>query len=214
MLVYLKLHTSRDRAIPESDLCLATPYLHYMSLSPVDSLTRQTATHLISLYQTRISPHKGFACAYRVLYGSESCSQYIKRTIQAYGVWQSLPLIRERFQDCKNANQRLKHRSQAQSHPQFAAIGVEQASPDDPLAGNTPPETLDPNSPNAKNDTGQSAAPNSGSGLDCSGCEVLECADCSGLDCDFLGGSHQCTAMECGALDCDCGALDCGSCSW
>ncbi|WP_338027215.1 membrane protein insertion efficiency factor YidD [Trichormus azollae] len=39
----------------------------------------------IAGYQIHISPHKGFQCAHRVLYGSESCSQYIKRVIAEEG---------------------------------------------------------------------------------------------------------------------------------
>ncbi|MGI0488108.1 membrane protein insertion efficiency factor YidD [Pantanalinema rosaneae CENA516] len=189
-----------------------------MSISPADSLTRQTASTLISFYQRQISPHKGFACAYRVLHGNESCSQYIKRTIQIHGLWQSLPLIRERFQACKAANQQLQQRSQFRRQPNLAAIEPGQATPDYPIADPNDPEQLEPNSTSTKtNSVAQPAVANSSGSTACSGCEVLECADCSGLDCGLLGDSHPCTALECDGLDCtvlDCGALDCGSCSW
>ncbi|MBL1177435.1 membrane protein insertion efficiency factor YidD [Pantanalinema sp. GBBB05] len=200
-----------------------------MSISPTDAFTRQTATTLISLYQTRISPHKGFSCAYRVLHRDESCSQYIKRTIQTQGLWQSLPLIRDRFRACKTANQILKQRSQCPTQTTWAAIDDQSLSTDEPIDADNIPADLGQNVTNSQfNRTRQQAGVNSSSHTDCSGCEVLECADCSGLDCDVLGSSHhQCAALDChgcewGALDCssldcgalDCGALDCGSCSW
>ncbi|HEY9617997.1 MAG TPA: membrane protein insertion efficiency factor YidD [Microcoleaceae cyanobacterium] len=195
-----------------------------MSISTADSLTRQTAVTLISFYQKRLSPHKGFACAYRVLYGNESCSQYIKRTIQAKGLWQSLPLIRERFQACKSANQILQRLSRLQPKCNLAAIGNEDEAINEPLAGDPIPEDLEQNLTRSKlGNAGQQAASNSsGSSMDCSGCEVLECADCSGLDCsgldcNVLDHGHHCVGGDCSGLDCsglDCGALDCGGCSW
>ncbi|MEH2260005.1 membrane protein insertion efficiency factor YidD [Nostoc sp.] len=36
---------------------------------------------LISQYQKYLSPLKGYSCPHRLLYGNESCSQYVKRTI-------------------------------------------------------------------------------------------------------------------------------------
>lgn len=191
-----------------------------MSISLADSFTRQTATTLISLYQKRFSPHKGFSCAHRVLHGDESCSQYIKRTIQVQGLWPSLPLIRDRFQACKTANQMLQHRSSLQAQCHRAAIDDEDLSTDNPSAGHNMPEDLEQNLTKSKlAPAKQQAGSNASGSTDCSGCEVLQCADCSGLDCDVLGGSHHdhCAALDCSSLDCgalDCGALDCGSCSW
>ncbi|HAZ49213.1 MAG TPA: hypothetical protein DDW76_23430 [Cyanobacteria bacterium UBA11369] len=50
----------------------------------------------IKAYQRYISPHKGFSCAHRLLYGGESCSGYIKGAAQK-GLLQALSSARERF---------------------------------------------------------------------------------------------------------------------
>ena len=62
----------------------------------------------ISTYQKYLSPYKGFACAHRVLYGGESCSQYVKRMLGEVGFSQAVTASRQRFADCREANQILK----------------------------------------------------------------------------------------------------------
>ncbi|WP_375539788.1 membrane protein insertion efficiency factor YidD [Cylindrospermum sp. FACHB-282] len=78
-----------------------------MQISLFDSFTRQISTTAITGYQRHISPHKGFACAHRVLYGGESCSEYIKGAIAQDGLKRALIKSRERFLACKQANQIL-----------------------------------------------------------------------------------------------------------
>src|SRR6478672_7796472 len=79
-----------------------------MTTNAFDSAIRQVATASISGYQRYISPHKGFSCAHRLLYGSESCSQFVKRTISQYGLIDGIKASRRRFQACRAANQILR----------------------------------------------------------------------------------------------------------
>lgn len=76
-----------------------------------DLLTKKMCVTSINGYQKYISPHKGFACAYRVLHDGNSCSQAGKELIQEFGVIKAIPLIRKQFQDCKSASLVLKSRS-------------------------------------------------------------------------------------------------------
>ncbi|HAX76077.1 MAG TPA: membrane protein insertion efficiency factor YidD [Cyanobacteria bacterium UBA11372] len=73
-------------------------------INPLDLLVRQVAIAAIKTYQRYISPHKGFACPHRVLYGSESCSGYIKGAIAQQGLLQATSIARERFKACKTAS--------------------------------------------------------------------------------------------------------------
>ncbi|MBD1937598.1 membrane protein insertion efficiency factor YidD [Microcoleus sp. FACHB-68] len=74
----------------------------------VDSVTRSSAAALSRGYQKHISPKKGFSCAYRVLHGKESCSEFIKRTILEQGLIEAIAISRHWLQACKAANQVLK----------------------------------------------------------------------------------------------------------
>lgn len=78
-----------------------------------DAATRSLSTQLIKGYQKYISPKKGFSCAYRVLNGRESCSQYVKRQIREQGLVSAIPLIRQRFQACKSASLVLNTRTRS-----------------------------------------------------------------------------------------------------
>jgi putative component of membrane protein insertase Oxa1/YidC/SpoIIIJ protein YidD len=52
----------------------------------LDGSARGAAITCITAYQNHVSPYKGFSCAYRVAYGGESCSAFVKRTIGEQGV--------------------------------------------------------------------------------------------------------------------------------
>jgi len=62
----------------------------------------------ITGYQKYLSPYKGFSCAHRVLYGGESCSQYIKRILGEVGLSEAITASRQRFADCREAHQVIK----------------------------------------------------------------------------------------------------------
>lgn len=66
----------------------------------LDGLTRQTAIHAIELYQQHLSPRKGFECPHRVLYGDESCSDYVKLLFHQQNLASALRQSVQRFQSC------------------------------------------------------------------------------------------------------------------
>lgn len=69
----------------------------------------------INGYQRYISPHKGFCCAYRVVTGEDSCSEYVKKTIIRKGFFRSLTEIRNRFQDCKESARYINKAKEAEA---------------------------------------------------------------------------------------------------
>ncbi|MDB9375845.1 membrane protein insertion efficiency factor YidD [Nodularia sphaerocarpa] len=162
-----------------------------MEISSFHSLTRQVGVAAITGYQKHISPHKGFACAHRVLYGDESCSQYFKRVIAEDGFSAALIQSRERFQACKQANRILHFQGEK-------------------------PEKEPPNpQPPDKNPGGESIDCNDCvTGAECSAnfAEMVNTnADCSAIDCS----GADCANADCSGVDCsgaDCSFLDCGSC--
>jgi putative component of membrane protein insertase Oxa1/YidC/SpoIIIJ protein YidD len=61
------------------------------------------AVTLIGFYQRKISPRKGFRCAYRARFGEDSCSAYAKSVVAEVGLWRAIPTIRRRFALCRAA---------------------------------------------------------------------------------------------------------------
>lgn len=54
----------------------------------------------IRAYQRFLSPLKGYACAFRVLTGRDSCSAYGYRVIERFGLPRGLVLLRRRMHAC------------------------------------------------------------------------------------------------------------------
>jgi putative component of membrane protein insertase Oxa1/YidC/SpoIIIJ protein YidD len=67
------------------------------------------ACWLITGYQRHVSPRKGFRCAYRVLRGRDSCSQFAKRAIDRHGVVTGVRLLNRRFERCRWASHVLEY---------------------------------------------------------------------------------------------------------
>jgi putative component of membrane protein insertase Oxa1/YidC/SpoIIIJ protein YidD len=65
---------------------------------------RQLAIRCIRFYQRRLSPHKGFQCAYRIVTGRDSCSTFAVRSMGRVGVFASVRLIGRRFRKCAAAH--------------------------------------------------------------------------------------------------------------
>jgi putative component of membrane protein insertase Oxa1/YidC/SpoIIIJ protein YidD len=61
---------------------------------------------LIRFYKRFISPHKGYACAYRVYTGHASCSTLGYRAIRRHGAWVGLGLLNKRCRLCGVAQRR------------------------------------------------------------------------------------------------------------
>ncbi|RYX82830.1 membrane protein insertion efficiency factor YidD [bacterium] len=76
---------------------------------PVWSINRLLIA-LIGFYQRRISPRKGWRCAYSVLHGGTGCSGYAHEAIETYGWRVAIPLVRQRFRDCHSAAQTMRAR--------------------------------------------------------------------------------------------------------
>ncbi|MCU0541563.1 MAG: membrane protein insertion efficiency factor YidD [Oscillatoriaceae cyanobacterium Prado104] len=153
-----------------------------MQTSSFDAAIRQLAIASISGYQKHISPKKGFCCAHRVLYGGESCSQYVKGAIAKFGLFEVLKASRRRFAACKQANQILKARCSSQSDGQ-----------DSNFEGEEIPK------PTSDNPRRNSNCPN-------------QCADAlAALSCDVPFEVLDCGAADCSGIDC-CSVADFGSC--
>jgi putative component of membrane protein insertase Oxa1/YidC/SpoIIIJ protein YidD len=69
----------------------------------LDSFLRRTSVLLIDWYQRTISPRKGFACAHRVRYGGESCSQFAMKAFETRRWWQCMRTLIARLSECSHA---------------------------------------------------------------------------------------------------------------
>ncbi|MUG91927.1 membrane protein insertion efficiency factor YidD [Scytonema sp. UIC 10036] len=158
-----------------------------MQVSVFDSVSRQISVAAITQYQKRISPHKGFSCAHRILYGGESCSQYIKRVIAQEGLRGAMVKSRIRFQACSQANEILRAQIE----------GSTEETPDKKHRRH--------NCTKDKVRQSDCRSSDCGGGCDCiEGLVDLATCDCTVLDCSAL----DCSAADCGSLDCG----SCGSC--
>ncbi len=73
-------------------------------------LFSKAALAAIYVYQHKISPHKGYRCAYSVLHGGTGCSGFAKAAIKEHGIFAAISQIRARFEDCKRANALLRQK--------------------------------------------------------------------------------------------------------
>ncbi len=209
---------------------------------PIANIFNQAARGLavtaISGYQKFLSPHKGFACAHRVLYGCESCSQYFKRVITEEGIFTAIANAKGRFQECRAANEMIKKRRAKGTYYASRAIAnlaaIESGdleSPDLPEESESPnPKHLGGSQWEQKQRSSANSSNNSGNSNNCADCgdglnaisngclgdrnceNPLEGAECPSLSCestDCLSGM-DCSSLDCGSLDC--GGADCGSC--
>lgn len=150
-------------------------------------LLRAIAIASITGYQKHLSPHKGFSCAHRILYGGDSCSQYIKTAVAQRGLSGAIALSQHRFAACKQAHHILRS--------QVGATGQPRKKPK-------------PSSPNRVQDC---ACTELTSEVGCDACtDSLECLNlldcCGGITCS------DCNPLEDSALDCSGGDCDFDSC--
>jgi uncharacterized protein len=66
---------------------------------------------LISFYQRRISPYKGYRCAHGAYHDGPSCSEFAKQTVAEKGLYAAILLMRERFALCHRAHAALQLQS-------------------------------------------------------------------------------------------------------
>lgn len=79
-----------------------------MQISSFEPTVKILAIDSIGAYQQYISPKKGFSCPHRVLYGNESCSDYVKSLLSHQSLTTVLKLSAQRFSDCAAASRALK----------------------------------------------------------------------------------------------------------
>lgn len=206
----------------------------------INGTTRGLAVTAISGYQKFISPHKGFSCAHRVLYGCESCSQYFKQVIAEEGLLTAIANAKGRFQECREANEILKkRREKCQARRQYYAsrlpvttAAIESGDRENPDAPRNPEEPEDNGEPSKQKLGGsqwgrkqQKQASNNnnngGGNNNCDRCDYVDCSDC-GYVLDVLPNNcgrdrdceNPCEAINCPNLSCpdlSCPDLSCGN---
>jgi putative component of membrane protein insertase Oxa1/YidC/SpoIIIJ protein YidD len=204
----------------------------------INGATRGLAVTAISGYQKFISPHKGFSCAHRVLYGCESCSQYFKQVIAEEGILTAIANAKGRFQECREANEILKkRREKSKARRQYyasrlpiTAAAMESGEPENP---DLPEEPEDTGKPSKQKLGGsqwgrkqQRQANNSNNGGGNNNCDYLDCSDCgyaldvfpnncgSDRDCENPFEGTNCPDLSCPDLSCpdlSCPDLGCGN---
>jgi putative component of membrane protein insertase Oxa1/YidC/SpoIIIJ protein YidD len=159
-----------------------------MQVYSFDTFGRNICVACISGYQKYLSPHKGFACAHRLLYGEESCSQYIKKVVAREGIRVAIEKSRVRFQECKQASQVLR------AHRLNSRFKMSSETSEEGQKANKRKKYIDNRCADGMTDVCDCIEP---------GCEVVDCAftDYSGLDCSF----PDCSGLDCNILDCGCG---------
>jgi putative component of membrane protein insertase Oxa1/YidC/SpoIIIJ protein YidD len=94
-------------------------------LSPLEYVRQSLVggvSSLIGAYQGRVSPHKGFSCAYRVSKGRASCSAFGKRAVIKAGLLLFIPLLLRRFRKCSREAAALKEQRE-QQRPLYERVG-------------------------------------------------------------------------------------------
>ena len=207
----------------------------------INVATRGLAVTAISGYQKFISPHKGFSCAHRVLYGCESCSQYFKQVIAEEGLLTAIANAKGRFQGCREANEILKkRRGTCQARRQYYAsrLPVTTATVEsNPDVAEEPEDTGEPSKQKLggsqwgrkQQKQANNNNNNGGGNNNCDRCDYVDCSDC-GYALDVLpnncGSDRNCPDLSCPDLSCgngdclsgmdcsglDCGGLDCSGC--
>ena len=71
---------------------------------------RKLFAYFIYLYQSKVSPHKGFTCAHRRLHNGDSCSEYAKKQLIEHGVFRCLKATKKRFKECRDAADAIQQR--------------------------------------------------------------------------------------------------------
>lgn len=68
------------------------------------AFAQEIAVFLIEDYQARISPRKGYQCAYARLHGELTCSAYAIKVIREQGTCAGLARMKVRFRQCYQAS--------------------------------------------------------------------------------------------------------------
>jgi putative component of membrane protein insertase Oxa1/YidC/SpoIIIJ protein YidD len=82
-----------------------------MAFDVIDTLTRRLAVRLINRYRLTVSQRKQFACAHRILYGGDSCSQFGLALFQEVRWYTAVRRLAIRLQACSVAARVLEFRA-------------------------------------------------------------------------------------------------------
>nr|WP_315791931.1 membrane protein insertion efficiency factor YidD [Fischerella sp. JS2] len=83
-----------------------------MSVSTIETFVTQAAIASLNTYQKHLSPRKGFSCPHRLLYGGESCSDYVKRLLINQNLLTAIQMAPQRFKACKLSAQIQSQRAE------------------------------------------------------------------------------------------------------
>jgi len=83
---------------------------------------------IINSYQRHLSPKKGYPCAHRLIYGGDSCSQYVKKTLTDKSLFEATVLAKRRFRECNIAHVSAKKQFIESNNLDMVSVG-----PDDPI---------------------------------------------------------------------------------
>jgi len=82
---------------------------------------------LIRLYQTQLSPRKGFRCAYSLEHGGPGCSGAVLEILETKGLILGMPSIRNRFQQCSVAAEEREKRRRREDRTACGCDGLDAA---------------------------------------------------------------------------------------
>ena len=88
------------------------------TLRSLKKLPARLVLAAIAVYQRRISPHKGYGCAYRLKHGGSGCSGVGRRLIRRYGLLKGWRVLQKRFERCRAEN--LRRRARGDCVPDIA----------------------------------------------------------------------------------------------
>lgn len=180
-----------------------------MSTLSVKSPVRSLAIATIGGYQRYLSPHKGFACAHRVLYGGLSCSEYVKQAIAQYGVIQAIALSRQRFQACKQASLHPKTRKPALRDHLLASQTEDdrdsKPKPQHPSGVWTCTDHCDCCAVGVESTQALGDCASDCHWTHNPSCHAAPDCDCSGFSCEHCSVLPDCSGLDCSGVDC---------CSW
>jgi len=74
------------------------------------NIPKLLALKSIGYYQEKISPRKGYSCAYSAYYNDSSCSSYCKQEIQNSGLCLGIYKTIGRLKKCKQAGGKIKEK--------------------------------------------------------------------------------------------------------
>lgn len=173
---------TNQRGIIATVMTRSITFSEFLDTIGLQEFTGSLVDFAIRDYQRYISPHKGFSCAHRKLYGKVSCSGYFRESVAKEGLSKSLQLFPDRLAECKEAHTILqsqkfgsKKNSEKNKEQKIKEVHNTEQSGCDCGSAIDPSNCCDTNGCDTNGDGIFNAA-------DCSGCD-FGCCDFGGCDC-------------------------------